>query len=141
MKSARLTISAVLALFVVLTPAFAQSAGFRIQVPFEFAVGNHNLAAGEYKVTVMKPGMLQLERLDGRGTAAVMTTYTGGGPNQDLRPRLIFHSYGNHYFLSQVWIEDVNPGHELFASPAELEYARGGHQQQTTLVARGQSTK
>ena len=141
MKNARLTISAVLALFVLLTPAFAQSAGFRIQVPFEFAVGNHNLAAGEYKVTVMKPGMLQLERLDGRGTTAVMTTYTGGGPNQDLRPRLIFHSYGNHYFLSQVWIEDVNPGHELFAAAAELEYARAGHQGQTILVAKGQPTK
>jgi hypothetical protein len=141
MKNARLTITAVLALFVLLTPAFAQSAGFRVQVPFEFAVGNHNLAAGEYKVTVMKPGMLQLERLDGRGTAAVMTTYTGGGPNQDLRPRLIFHSYGNHYFLSQVWIEDVNPGHELFASGAELEYARAGHQEQTTLLANGQPAK
>jgi hypothetical protein len=141
MKNARLTISAVLALLVLLTPAFAQSAGFRVQVPFEFAVGNHTLAAGEYKVTVMKPGMLQLERLDGRGTAAVMTTYTGGGPNQDLRPRLIFHSYGNHYFLSQVWIADVNPGHELFASAAELEYARAGHQQQTTLVAKGQPSK
>jgi hypothetical protein len=141
MKNARLTITAVLALFVLLTPAFAQSAGFRVQVPFEFAVGNHNLAAGEYKVTVMQPGMLQLERLDGRGTAAVMTTYTGGGPNQDLRPRLIFHSYGNHYFLSQVWIEDVNPGHELFASGAELEYARAGHQEQTTLLANGQPAK
>jgi hypothetical protein len=141
MKSARLTISAVFALFVLLPPGFAQSAGFRVQVPFEFGLGNHNLAAGEYKVTVMKPGMLQLERLDGRGTAAVMTTYTGGGPNQDLRPRLIFHSYGDHYFLSQVWIDDVNVGHELFASASELRYARDGHQAQTTLLAKGQPSK
>jgi hypothetical protein len=141
MKNARLTISAVLALFVLLTPAFAQSAGFRVQVPFQFAVGNHTLTAGEYRVTVMKPGMLQVQRVDGSGTTAVLTNYIGGGPSQDRSPRLIFHSYGDHHFLSQVWIDDVNPGHELFASAAELEYARAGHQQQTTLVAKGQSTK
>jgi hypothetical protein len=141
MKNTKLMVSAVFALFVLLTPAFAQSSGFKVQVPFDFAVGKHTLAAGEYRVSVMKPGMLQLLRLDGPGTAAVITTYVGGGPNQDLSQRLIFHSYGNHYFLSQVWIDDVNVGHELFASAAELEYAREGHQGQTTLVAKGQPSK
>jgi hypothetical protein len=136
MKSTKMMISAVFALLVVVTPAFAQSAGYKVQVPFEFAVGNHTLAAGEYHVTVMKPGMLQLQRVDGPGTAAVMTTYIGGGPTQDRTPRLIFHNYGDHYFLSQVWIGDVNVGHELFVSASELRFAREGHQGQTTLVAK-----
>jgi len=35
----------------------------------------------------------------------------------------------------------VNPGHELFASAAELEYARAGGQGQTILVAKGQAGK
>jgi hypothetical protein len=35
----------------------------------------------------------------------------------------------------------VNPGHELFASAAELEYARAGHQGQTILLAKQQSGK
>jgi len=138
MKNTKLMISAVFALLVLLTPAFAQSAGFRVQVPFEFAVGNHTLSAGQYRVTVIKPGMVQLERLDGPETAAVLTSYIGGGPSQDRSPRLIFHSYGDHYFLSQVWIDDVNVGHELFTSASELRYARDGHQGQTTLLAKGQ---
>ena len=79
-------ISAVFALLVLLTPAFAQSGGFKVQVPFEFAVGKHTLAAGEYRVSVMKPGMLQVLRIDGPGTAAVITTNAGGGPNQDRVP-------------------------------------------------------
>ena len=141
MKNTRVMIAAAFALFVLLTPAFAQSGVFRVQVPFEFAVGNHTLAAGEYRVSVMKPGMLQVQRLDGPGTAAVITTYIGGGPYQDSSQRLIFHNYGNHYFLSQVWIDDVSVGHELFASASELRYAREGHQGQTTLVAKGQPSK
>ena len=141
MKSTKLMVSAVFTLLVLLTPAFAQSAGFRVQVPFEFAVGKQTLAAGEYSVTVMKPGMLQVQRIDGPGTAAAMTTYIGGGPAQDRTPRLIFHNYSDHYFLSQIWIDDVNPGHELFASASELRYAREGHQGQTTLLAKGQTGK
>lgn len=141
MKNTRKMISAVFALLVLLTPVFAQSGGFKLQVPFGFAVGKQILAAGEYRVSVMKPGMLQLLRLDGPGTATVLTTYVGGAPNQDRSERLIFHVYGNHYFLSQVWIDDVNVGHELFASASELEYARAGGQSQTILMAKGQLGK
>jgi hypothetical protein len=141
MKNARFVVAAAFALLVMLTPVFGQSAGIRVDVPFKFVVGNTSLAVGEYKVSVMKPGMLQFQRTDGRGTASFMTNYTGGGPYQDRRERLIFHTYGNHFFLSQVWIDDVNPGHELHASAAELEYARTAHQTQTVLVAEGQPHK
>ena len=34
----------------------------RVNVPFKFVVGNTTLAAGEYNVSVMKPGMLQLDQ-------------------------------------------------------------------------------
>lgn len=94
MKSTRRAVTAAFALLVMLTPVFGQSAGLRVDVPFKFVVGKTNLAAGEYKVTVMKPGMLQLQRTDGGGTASFMTSYTGGGPYQDRRERLVFHTYG-----------------------------------------------
>ena len=141
MKNTKVMVSAAFALLILLTPAFAQSSGFSVDVPFEFGVGKQTLAAGQYQVSVVKPGMLQIRSIKGIGTATVMTAIAGGGPNEDLRHRLIFHNYGNHYFLSQVWIDDVNPGHELFASISELRYAREGHQGQTILVAQGQSGK
>jgi hypothetical protein len=143
MKNTRFMLSTAAAMLFALTPVFAQSAGFKVEVPFQFTVGKLTLGAGEYQVTVVKPGnmVLQLQRLDGPGTAAVMTTYIGGGPSQDQTPRLIFHNYAGHCFLSQVWIADVNVGHELFASASELEYARAGHQEQTVLLAKHQSGK
>ena len=52
MKNTRLMVLALFAFLVLLTPAFAQSGGFRVQIPFEFAVGNHTLAAKEYSVTL-----------------------------------------------------------------------------------------
>ena len=61
MKNARFVVAAAFALLVMLTPVFGQSAGIRVDVPFKFVVGNTSLAVGEYKVSVMKPGMLQLQ--------------------------------------------------------------------------------
>lgn len=141
MTNKRFLLSTVAAMLFALTPAFAQSAGFKVEVPFQFTVGKVTLGAGEYRVTVMKPGMLQMQRVDGPGTAAILTSYIGGGPSQDRSPRLIFHNYGDRHFLAQVWIADVNVGHELFASASELRYARDGHQGQTTLLAKGQLGK
>ncbi|MGH9496986.1 MAG: hypothetical protein ACRD3B_18460 [Candidatus Sulfotelmatobacter sp.] len=135
MKSSRITVSVAFGLFVLLTPAFAQTNAFKVTVPFQFAAGKQTLPAGEYMVKVNSPAVLQLSRLDGPGIAIIMTSSTGGGPNQDPRPRLVFHSYGDHHFLAQVWINDVNIGHELSASGAELESARAGGQQKTTLLA------
>ena len=134
MKRSKLMISVVFAMFVLLTTAFAQTGAIRVSVPFDFTVGKQTLAAGDYKVSV-SGSMLQVARLDGPGVAIVSTNYTGGGPNQDLTPRLVFHCYGIHRFLSVAWIGDVNQGHELYATAAELEYARTVKQEQTTVLA------
>jgi len=128
-------VSATFALFVLLTSAFAQTGAIRVTVPFDFTVGRQTLAAGDYRVIINGPAMLQVARIDGPGSASVLTNYTGGGPNQDLTPRLVFHCYGNHHFLSVAWIGEVNQGHELFASSVELEYARTAKQEQTVLLA------
>jgi hypothetical protein len=127
-------ISVVFALFVLLASAVAQTGAVRVTVPFAFTVGNQTLAAGDYKVSI-NGSLLQVARIDGPGTASVMTSYTGSGPNQDPNPRLVFHRYGKRHFLSQAWIGEVNGGHELFASSAELEYARTTKQDQAIVLA------
>jgi len=54
---------------------------------------------------------------------------------EDMAPRLVFHCDGNRHFLAAAWIGEVNIGHELFASSAELEYARTTKQEQTIVLA------
>jgi len=127
-------VSAAFALFVLLTSAFAQTGAIRVSVPFDFTVGRQTLAAGDYRVAI-SGSLLQVARIDGLGVSTVSTNYTGGGPNQALTPRLVFHCYGNRHFLSVAWIGEVKQGHELFASSVELEYARTTKQEQTILLA------
>ena len=134
MKRSRLMISVAFAFFVLLTSAFAQMGVIRVTVPFDFTVGKQTLAAGEYKVIIQGPSLLVV-RTDGTGATSVLTNYTGAGPNQDLTPRLVFHGYGNRHFLSAAWLGESDMGHELFASSAELEYARATKQEQTVVLA------
>jgi len=134
MKNTRFMVSVAFAALVLLTSAFAQTGAIRVTVPFDFTVGKQTLPTGNYRVAI-SGSQLQVARMDGPGVASVSTNYTGGGPNQDLTPRLVFHCYGNRHFLSVAWIGEVNMGHELFASAAELEYARTTKQEQTTVLA------
>lgn len=130
MKNSKLMIAIALAVFAMLTSAFAQMGAIRATVPFDFTVGKQTLAAGDYKVA-MNDTVLNLTRMDGPGSAFVPTY--GYGYNKDASPRLVFHRYGNRAFLSQAWIADS--GHELFVTPRELEYARTAKQDQATVLA------
>jgi hypothetical protein len=134
MKNTRFVVSVAFAAFVLLTSAFAQTGAIRVSVPFDFTVGRQTMPAGEYRVAI-NGSLLQVARADGPGVAMVSTNYTGGGANQDRTPRLIFHCYGNRHFLSVAWIGESNQAHELYASTAELEYARNTKQELKTVLA------
>jgi hypothetical protein len=134
MKSSKLMIAVAFATFVLLTPAFAQTGAIRATVPFAFTVGKQSLPAGVYQVKI-NHDLLEVDRIDGNGTARVITNYSGGGANQDLTPRLVFHCYGSARFLAAAWIGETNQGHELYASSAELEYARTTKQDLKTVLA------
>ena len=133
MKTSRLIIPILLASFILLTQAVAQTGEARVNIPFKFSVANHTLPAGDYHVAV-NGSVLQVKNIDGSSAAHAMTIYTGGGPNQDLTPRLVFHRYGEHRFLAEVWIGEVNMGHQLFASAGEIEYARTAKQETETVA-------
>jgi hypothetical protein len=134
MKSSRLMISVAFALFVLVASAVAQTGAIRVTVPFNFTVGTQTLAAGDYKVSI-SGSLLQVARIDGPGGAIVSTNLTGGGANENASPRLVFHCYGTHRFLSIAWIGETNQGHELYASSAELEYAQTTKQDQKIVLA------
>ena len=130
MKNLKPSIAAVFTILVLLTPAFAQTGAIKANIPFDFTIAKQTLPAGEYKVAV-EGTMLHVVQLDGTDSASVK--YNLSAHNKDMSSRLIFHRYGNRSFLSQAWIADA--GHELIASPREIEYARTGKQEETTVLA------
>jgi hypothetical protein len=134
MKGSKLMMSVAFLLFVSLAPAFAQTATVRVSLPFDFNVGQQTLTAGEYRVIVDRT-TLRVAPMNAQGIDCGSFTYLSAGPSQDVSPKLVFHRYGNRYFLSEVWTGDVKRGHKLMASTTEREYARAASPASTSVLA------
>ena len=95
-------------------------------IPFQFSIGNQTLPAGEYTVRSISDDystvVLRIESRDGR-THALLVTFTVEGKAQN-RSRLVFHRYGNQYFLAQAWVDGDSAGLEAQKSSAERAAGR-----------------
>jgi len=96
----------------------------KVTIPFNFVVGSKELKAGEYVVQQFgSPGSqsLQFRREDGdvEQTGFTVPIETNKIRN---RERLVFHHYGDQYFLSQVWLAG-DGGHEFIAGAQEKKAA------------------
>jgi hypothetical protein len=117
--------------------ASAQTVNVKAKVPFSFTVNRATLPAGEYS----------LKSMDEQGTAIAIRDLNSNATNLVIsnscrssesasQTKLVFHRYGNHYFLSQIWIEGDNAGRELLPSAGEKEVARNSSVQEVILAAK-----
>ncbi len=106
----------------------------RVNVPFEFRVGNELMPAGQYRVAHYNArDVLLIQGVDSSAVALVHSIPTGKETRDAAK--LIFTRYGEAYFLRQVWIPGTN-ANELFQSKVEKEYAsRWSGPERTTVVA------
>jgi hypothetical protein len=114
-----------LGLFFAISGVQAQENGIKANVPFDFVVGNQVLPAGEYLVTAQGSGnqAILIRSTDRKSTAMTITfSCTSASPSKDTK--LVFHTLGGRYFLSQVWAQGYSQGRELRKSSAEIEMAR-----------------
>jgi hypothetical protein len=121
-----LMIAAALVLVAGVATANGQSGNKLVaQVPFEFIVGDQILASGEYNVrTVTNAGdTLMIKNADAKDRAIRLTSPTGHRTAKNYA-RLVFHRYGNRYFLSEVWMSDERVGRELRKSKQERAIQR-----------------
>ena len=105
-------------------------------IPFAFTVGSAALPAGEYRVDKVRDGVLLIRCTEGKPAIMAMTLPASSNGPQD-KTRLIFHRYGNRYFLAQVWSAGGS-GRELPESAQEKEQALAAHNatpEQVTIVA------
>ena len=130
MKRSHLMIAVAFAVSILMASAVAQTGTIKANIPFDFTIAKQTLQAGEYKV-VEQDRVLFLTRLDGPGSVLI-PTYIAAYKN-NATPKLVFHRYGKRSFLSQAWIGNV--GHELIASPREIEYARTDKQEEVVVLA------
>jgi hypothetical protein len=73
-------------------------------IPFTFNVGQTELPAGKYTITVVNPSsdrkVLQIRNADGHLSAMIQTT--SELRNADGNAKLVFHRYGDRYFFAQA---------------------------------------
>jgi len=94
-------------------------------IPFEFNVGYKTMPAGEYTVeTVVTAGdALLIKSAD--STLCVLRLSEATSRIKDKKQaRLVFHRYGDRYFLAEVWNGVDNIGRQLLKSEDERAVER-----------------
>ena len=137
MKSAR-TLITICLLFTAAT-LFAQTESQRlmkVNVPFAFSVEDHSLPAGEYLVLTVTPERsVRIVSADGKHSA-IVTTLPNYAKSPSESSRLVFHKYGNEYFLAQVWTVGQNVARNPLSSKRAMEIASsGGVPESRTVIA------
>jgi len=123
--------------------AHAQDPGtsIRVSIPFDFTVEKKILPAGNYEVRRIndEPMGLLIQNVNHRGDEAMFQTEpldVRRIPNHSL---LIFHRYGDSYFLSEVVTAGQETGEELRPTREERtlrsEMAKNNIEPETVTVA------
>jgi hypothetical protein len=135
MKRNLLLFAAALAL-VVTTVASAQTTKVKLTVPFSFIVNRTTLPAGEYVLqSVDIDGkVLGIRNVETNKTSLVMFNSCTSGASAK-QTKVIFHRYGERYFLNKIWVAGNNIGHELSPSPREKEVAKDFSMHEVVLMA------
>jgi len=99
-----------------------------VDVPFAFSVAGQQLPAGHYIVKAQDE-FIRIFNANKQGffvpTHSALRTASDGS-------KLVFHRYGETYFLSGVWVKGNTTGKELYRSKAERELA--AHQSEVELA-------
>ena len=124
-----------LAVIALALPACASAEGrLNADVPFAFTVGQHQLPAGHYTLTVDYINyMVRLSNED-TGTAMFFTTNRKETVKVNERGSLRFNRYGAENFLSQIWLGGGVVGCEVNTSRREKELRASTGQRNVVTV-------
>jgi len=131
-----------IATFAVAAPAQAQYDEHLIaHVPFAFSVGTAALPSATYDLTRMN-GHREMLVLRGDRGGIVMRVNDAGLPRGDREPSLVFHRYGDQYFLRQIqWVDTARldlPETKEERKAAEAHIGRVAANMDTVIIAAGQ---
>jgi hypothetical protein len=95
-----------------------------VNVPFSFFVGNQQMPPGHYLVIPAGSGFLRM--FDTKDFHDKLLVAVHGVESRiPQTPKLVFHRYGDSYFLAEVWNANGNIGRQLPKSKGEQEIASG----------------
>ena len=132
LSAALLTLGVALAITSAVAPAAAFSfESIKVDVPFDFSDGQRMYPAGKYTIRpvgVNTNPAIRIAGDDGKTSGMFLA-----GVGETIQPRnetaLIFHRYGDQYFLFQIWTAGETTGVEIPKSSAERRIERASEAQ------------
>ena len=99
----------------------------RAKIPFEFSAGVRKFPAGEYTFSRLSETsdtkVMSISSVD-TGTRVYQSTLTAQLLTPKNKSTLVFHKYGDQYFLEQIWIGGEQEGTQLPESRSERTIRR-----------------
>ena len=129
---AKISLFVVMTMIAVGTPAKAQFLDHKLtaNIPFDFTVADKKFQAGKYSIIRAEQGVgdtiVRISSADGHANTNRLTIPVIRLTAQD-KATLVFHRYGDEYFLSQVWPAGANTGRSLPKSRGERDAERRAH--------------
>ncbi len=127
----RLTILSLVSMFTLCAAVASANAQLsipvRAKIPFAFSVGDKKLEAGEYtfsRLSGLADNKMMLVSSADFSTRMFQSTLA----TQVLTPKnessLVFHRYGDQYFLEQIWLSGEQEGTQVSESRSERTVRR-----------------
>ena len=91
----------------------------------EFVAAERVLPAGDYSFTHAASDQTVLIRNNGTQKAVFVMTYVTQTRDRQPVPKLVFHRYGDQYFLREVWGSGTNTGSLLRQPVLERSHRQG----------------
>jgi hypothetical protein len=136
MKAMLLTVGVSCLFLGAAVPASAQISAVRLKsdVPFAFVSGNSTIRAGQYSMEIRQG---QVRFFDGnRHQVQGLLASTVECNSKSEQPRLVFHRYGETYFLSQIWSSDYKVDFRTSRTEYQLRASMKADQGTVTLAMR-----
>jgi len=113
------------------TVSFAQGQSLavriRANIPFDFSVADKKLPSGKYSIGRARANsddtVLSIADADGQPKANRISIPVQAGHAKD-NVTLVFHRYGDQYFLFQIWLAGETTGRQFLKSGSEREIER-----------------
>ncbi len=132
-NTVRMTVVTLALVVMALSTAYAQKTTATVNIPFTFTVDDARMPAGEYIISSTSERVVTLQLVGGHEAKTTMTN-NGSATKSDGRAKLVFHKYGNAYFLAAAWLPNSDHAREFYASPNEIQVARNGGQDVVELA-------
>ena len=127
MKSKIYGALAMLAAALIVSVPFIQAQS-RVQadVPFAFSLQGKAMPAGNYEIIALSDRAIEVRNLNTRRSQFLLKPMSVQS-SREQGPMLVFHKYGDQYFLSQIWNGGSHYGVGFAESEREKEVSLAGN--------------